>query len=452
MRLNLQLKLWILLLVVMVTTLSSAVLVRNLLVRDFRAYGEGQALDRLYQTQAILEGYYQQKQVFRQEDVVDIFAWAWLSGLDLRLLDKQGSLVLDSMQALELLPVAMRQRVLDSTNRQPQVVQNKELQPYPLFSAGIEIGTLEAALPHLDHENLFVSSSNKFLIYSIFTLGFISVLLSIIAAKKITKPLKELAVVAKDLADGNAINHVQVRGNDEISRLATSFNKMAGKLKQQEQLRKQLVSNAAHELRTPLMIMQGELEGMLDRVVPVSDTALQSLLDETARLGRILDGVDELTMAQAALFTLDCRQIKLVPLLQKLMERFQHQAAEQQVKIDISGDEELTANIDPEQFARIIINLTSNAFKAMPNGGNFSINLAKDGDKLLLSLIDTGTGIDPAQLPDIFERFYKGTKGGLGLGLAIVKELVEAHNWLITVKSELGEGTYFKIVIPKYIK
>jgi len=452
MRLNLQFKLWILLLVVMVITLSSAVLVRNLLVRDFNAYAEGQALDRLYQTQAILEGYYQQKQGWDQKELADIFAWAWLDGLDLRLLDNGDQLILSSAQALELLPSAMQQRVLASAGRQLKTARDEEFQPYPLFLAGIEIGTLEAALTVPDHENLFISSSNKFLTYSVVTLGCISILLSVVAAKRISDPLRKLTLVAEDLADGHKINQVQVGGNDEISRLASSFNKMAGKLKQQEQLRKQLVSNAAHELRTPLMIMQGELEGMLDQVIPVSDAALQSLLDETARLGRILDGVDELTRAQTATLMLNRQQIKLIPFLQNLLLRFEHQTLEQQIKTSIIGDTELTASIDPELFARIIINLVTNAFRAMPSGGSFSINVNKTGNNILFELADTGTGIEAELLPNIFERFSKGKKGGLGLGLAIVKELVEAHDGLISVESETGKGTKFQIVIPDMVR
>ncbi len=200
-------------------------------------------------------------------------------------------------------------------------------------------------------------------------LGLTAVILSFLAARRISRPLQELTAAAEGLANGAPGSRVRAEGNDEIGRLATAFNRMADSLEAQEQLRKQLVSNAAHELRTPLMIIRGELEGMIDGLLPTTPEALQSLHDEATRLATILDGVDELSRAQAAGLQLQRQEFILLPLLQGIISRFSRSAEEQQVTITLTGDRTVSAWIDPDRFTQIITNLISNALKAMPHGG-----------------------------------------------------------------------------------
>jgi two-component system sensor histidine kinase BaeS len=276
-----------------------------------------------------------------------------------------------------------------------------------------------------------------------------AVILSFFAARRISRPLQELTAAAEGLAEGNPGLRVQVATTDEIGSLAASFNRMAESLEAQERLRKQLVSNAAHELRTPLMVIRGELEGMIDGLLPTTPEALQSLHDEAARLAAILDGVDELTRAQSSALTINLQSTALVPFFQQIVSRFTTLASEQDIRITVKGDPALQARIDRDQFTRIIINLATNAFRAMPRGGQFDILVTKSNEHAVcFDIMDTGNGIEPEQLSHIFERFYKGKDGGLGLGLAIVKELVEAHGGTISVSSELGKGTCFLLELP----
>ncbi len=449
MQFNLQKKLMLLLLAVIVITLSSAVLVRNLLVRDFRAFGEGRMIDRLYQIQAVLEGRYQQQLKWQSKQIADDLVWARLMGFETRLFDAEGNPVLDTRQALSMIPDSMQQRVAASLAQQEQTAEPGEFHSYPLFMGGEEIGHLDVRFPRPPREQFFISSSNKFLTYSVLGLGLIAIILSVIAARRLARPLQELTAAAEGIAAGNAARRVQTAGHDEIGRLAAAFNQMADALEQQERMRKQLVSNAAHELRTPLMVIRGELEGMLDGLLPTSKDALQSLHDETSRLTGILDGVDELTRAQAAFFTLQLREVPLLPFLGEVLSRFTRQAEEQRVQIAVEGDRGISVRIDPDLFTRIIINLISNALRAMPDGGLLRIaGLSESADSVAITVADTGEGIPEDQLPHIFERFYKGSEGGLGLGLAIVKELVEAHKGVISVTSKPGMGTCFRIELP----
>jgi two-component system, OmpR family, sensor histidine kinase BaeS len=449
MHFSLQRKLLFLLTLVILIALSSSILLRNFVIRDFKAFGEGRMLDRLYQVQAVLEGRYEQAGGWQKPQVANDLVWAWLSGIELRLYDTDNRLVLDTEQALASLPKVMQQRIAASTNRHPPAPQSSEFQSYPLFLRGEEIGHLDLRLPQPVHETFFISSSNRFLVYSVLGLGLIAVVLSFFAARRISRPLQELTAAAEGLASGDPGRRVQTVTNDEIGRLAATFNRMADTLEAQERLRKQLVSNAAHELRTPLMVIRGELEGMIDGLFPTTPEALQSLHDEAARLAAILDGVDELTRAQASSLTLNLQSTKLVRFFSQVVSRFAPQATEQQIRITVEGDSSLKTRIDRDLFTRIIINLATNAFRAMPNGGQFDILVTKTNTHSIdIAIMDTGSGIEPELLPHIFERFYKGKHGGLGLGLAIVKELAEAHQGNISVSSTFGKGTCFLIQLP----
>ncbi len=449
MRFSLQRKLLVLLGVVTLLALSSALLLRSLIIQDFKAFGEGRMLDRLYQVQAVLEGHYAQSGRWQRDQVESDLVWAWLSGIDIRLYDQDERLVLSREQAIQRLSPIMQQRIAASTARMPHADTTTEYQPYPLFYQGEEIGHIEARLPRPLHEAFFIRSSNRFLAYSVIGLGAAAILLSILAARRISRPLQELTRATAGLAEGTVYRHVTVRTNDEIGQLAASFNRMVDTLEAQERLRKQLVSNAAHELRTPLMVIRGELEGMLDGLLPITPESLQSLHDEVNRLSTILDGVDELTRAQAGLAGLDLHQTRLLPFFNQIVSRFARQADEQQIALRVIADDSLTVPLDPDQFTRILINLISNALRAMPQGGTLTLTARQSGnDTVSIALDDTGYGIAPEELPHIFERFYKGKQGGLGLGLAIVKELVEAHHGSISASSTMGSGTSFVITLP----
>lgn len=449
MRFSLYRKLLLLFCLVILIALSSSVLLRNFVINDFKSFGEGRVLDRLYQIQAVLEGRYERNLGWRPDQIGDDFIWAWLSGIELRLYDADNNLVLDTGQALANLPPAMLQRIRAIYSRPPLPDNSSEFQSYPLFLKSEEIGRLEALLPRPVHEDFFIHSSNRFLAYSVIGLGLIAALLSFLSARRLSRPLHELTLAAEQLAAGITARRVQVTDNDEIGRLSLTFNRMADSLEAQERLRKQLVSNAAHELRTPLMVIRGELEGMMDGLLPTTSAAMQSLHDETVRLANILDGVDELTRAQAASQNLKLKKTQLVPFFRQALARFESQAAARKVTIAVNGDDELYLLIDPDIFTRIIINLASNSLRAMPDGGQLDINVTQTTScRAHVNITDTGAGIDPEQLPHIFERFHKGKNGGLGLGLAIVKELVEAHDGTIKVFSELGNGANFMIELP----
>jgi len=445
---SLQRKLLLPLLLVTLIALSSGVLLRSFIIRDFRAFAEGRSIDRLYQVLAVLEGRFAEDNGWQQKRLATDLIWANQMGFEIRLYDHQGLLIITTDQALSGLPPLMRKRISASTEGLPEAGP-EDYHPYPLFLQGQEIGHLEVRIPRPIKEELFIRSSNLFLLYSTAGMGLLAVLLSVLLARRLSRPLQRLTTAAEGIASGDLGQRVPLNTNDEIGRLATAFNTMADSLEGHERLRKQLVSNAAHELRTPLMVIRGELEGMLDGVLPSSPEALQSLHQETGRLTAILDGVDELSRAEASFLSLQREEVQLKLLCEGIATRFGRLAEDKQARIVVACPDGLTVWADPDRLSQILINLLTNALKALPDQGRVELRATETDQTAVIELSDNGHGISPELLPHIFERFYKGAQGGLGLGLAIVRELVAAHNGTIEVDSEPGRGTTFILRLPK---
>jgi two-component system sensor histidine kinase BaeS len=242
---------------------------------------------------------------------------------------------------------------------------------------------------------------------------------------------------------------VTINGYDEIGKLGGSFNRMAESLESQEKLRRRLVAGAAHELRTPLAIISGELEGMIDGILPTSRQGLQSMHDEAARLTSILNGLDDLTRAESSILCLQQESFALQPFLTAICGRFERLFAEKNAILLLDCPAELMLYADPDRVSQIVINLVTNALKAISAGGRVTIVASGQDDAVCLEVADNGTGMDEEEITHIFERFFKGSGGGLGLGLAIVKELVAVHNATIAVNSRPGEGTTFRVTFPR---
>jgi len=447
MRLNLRGKFLLLFLAVVAVSLSAAILLRGFIIRDFKSYMDGESQDRIQRLIAQLEGGYDTNGAWKRESLTADLTWALQMGIETRLFDADGEKLLDTRTAIGLLTPLMRKRVLEVNDYDPDSTAG-EFTPYPLFLKGAEIGRLEARLFNPLKEEYFIHSSNRFLAASLALLGILAFVISLVASRRLAKPIHELSEAAGDIADGNLARRVTIPGRDEIGRLAVNFNRMAESLEAQEKLRRRLVSGAAHELRTPLAIISGELEGMIDGVLPASRDGLQSMHDEAARLTMILNGLDDLTRAESSLLNLRREQIELKPFLSAITGRFERIFTEKHAVILLDCPDNLTLSADPDRLSQIIINLITNAQKAVGTGGRVSVIALRGENSIRLEVIDNGGGIVKEEIPHIFERFYKGSGGGLGLGLAIVKELVAAHGGSVEVRSGAGEGAKFIVTFP----
>ena len=447
MRCSLRCKFLLLFMLFSAIALSSAFVLRGFVMRDFGRYLEGESQDRIQRVVALLEGGYDQNAGWQRDRLATDLAWALQVGIEVQLFDAAGGKVIDSEQAVSALTPLMRRRVLDSTGYDPRAITGIAV-PYPLYLRGEEIGHLEVRPLDRVKEDYFVRSSNRVLLVSVTILGLVSVIAGIVASRRLARPILELVDASGDIAAGNLSRRVKNAGADEIGRLSQSFNCMAHDLEAQEKLRRTLLSNAAHELRTPLAIISGELEGMLDGVLPTDRSALHSLHEEARRLTAILDGVDELSRAEASTLNLKKESFVLRPYLSHIAGRFERIFAEKDAVLSLDCPDQLEINADPDRLSQIVINLISNSIKAVSSGGRVAIIASSEGNRICLEITDDGGGISEDDLPHIFERFYKGRNGGLGLGLAIVRELVTAHGGTVSASSSGSLGTSFRVVLP----
>jgi two-component system, OmpR family, sensor histidine kinase BaeS len=444
---SLWIKFLLLLFAVSIIALSAALILRSLMIHDFREFLEGEQEDHVYWVTADLEASYDTNGRWQNDSVRRDVVWAYMLGFETRLMDRKGAVVIDTDRALKTLPLLAKQRITElSTLRSAE--ETGPFIPYPLFVRDREIGRLEVRFLNPKRERVYIERSNTFLIVALGVLGGLVVLLSVVFSGRMTRPLKKMASAAAAISEGDFSKRVDVTAQDELGRLSHAFNRMADTLQTQELLRKKMIANVAHELRTPLTAMQGELEGMIDGLIPANKDQLQSLCEESERLRKMLDGMEELTQAQASRLTLKKKSVEMKPFLETIVERLTRPAVEKRITVRLECKEGVTAHADPDRLSQIVINLVSNALKAVDGGGTVTVGAARAESATVIEIRDTGRGIKEEDLPFIFERFYSGSSGGLGLGLAIVRELVDAHGGTIDVKSTYGAGSVFSVHLP----
>jgi two-component system sensor histidine kinase BaeS len=276
------------------------------------------------------------------------------------------------------------------------------------------------------------------------------VALAILALRRISVPLDDLLEAAGRVAEGDYSTRVQEKGLPEVRSLARAFNNMASRLHQADEQRRNLLADATHELLTPLTVIQGNLEGMLDGVYPADETNLRGLLDETNFLSHVMEDLRTLALAESGALQLKKEPTDLLPFLRDVTSVFQSQASSAGVTITVNVAANLPwLEIDPSRMRQVLVNLLANDMRYSPAGGTIKLTCEIDGKNILLTVQDDGPGIPPDDLQHIFERFYKSTdSGGMGLGLAIAKHLVEAHGGSITAENAPDRGTIFRILLP----
>lgn len=450
-------KLWfrvfLILISVSAIALSSALVVRELMVRDFRGYLEGEIEDRASWITTSLESTFEKYSVWPNPEIIENTVWALMLGFEMKLYDADGSAVIDTDSAVNILSPYVKKRIVAISSLRYKDATSR-FQPYALFLSGKEIGRVELRFLRSQKELFFIKRSNRLLILSLLGMGGAAVLLSVIFSKRLTTPVEQLTRAVTAIAEGNLASRVGASGIDEISRLAEAFNKMAHALEIQESLRKKMTSNIAHELRTPVSSIRGELEGMMDGLIPLDQEHIQSLHAEIGRFKAIIEGLEELSSAEASSLSLEKQPISLDTFLRSIIERYRKMFSDKGVGLDLDCKETITLQADPDRLSQVVINLLSNALKATEKNGKVEVKVKamaeekEEGKSITIEVSDTGEGIKKEDLPFIFERFYKVSKGGLGLGLAITKELVLAHEGTITASSEYGKGATFTVSLP----
>lgn len=301
------------------------------------------------------------------------------------------------------------------------------------------------------------------------SLAFVTaVLVSTFVTRRIVKPVQEMKAASQRIADGRYDERVQVTGEDELSELGRSFNRMAYELARTEERRRQLIGDVAHELRTPLSSIKSVMEGLQDGVLPAEPQTFASVEQEANRLQRLVRDLEELSRAEAGQIRLEKEWVDPAALVETAVSRLRPQFADKQVSLESNVPPTLpTIHVDPARMMQVLLNLLGNALQYTPSGGRVTVQCSVNSEQvsvnglphtapfLQISIRDSGIGITAEQLTHIFERFYRVDKsrsragGGSGIGLTISRHLVEAHNGRLTPSSPgVNQGSTFTVDLP----
>jgi len=277
--------------------------------------------------------------------------------------------------------------------------------------------------------------------------------LSAILASRIARPLRDIARAASQISKGEYGARVSPAGPEELAGLAESFNSMAASLQEQERLRGELIANAAHELRTPLTNLQGYLEALRDEVIPADRATFESLWDEAERLVRLSRSLDVLAEGDSIGAARPLMTVDVSGAVASAADLVAPAMAQAGLEFETDLEPSLKAIAEPDGLAQVLGNLLQNAVRYTPSGGTVRLCAERRSEGVLVSVTNTGSDIPAADLPHVFERFYRVEKsraaahGGAGIGLAIVRQLVESFGGLVGVESG-NRSTRFWFSLP----
>ncbi|MES2870213.1 MAG: sensor histidine kinase efflux regulator BaeS [Pseudomonadota bacterium] len=290
--------------------------------------------------------------------------------------------------------------------------------------------------------------------------GVISLLLAMLIAwwiaRTLLDPVKRVAAATHRLAAGEYSNRVAVSSNDEVGQLARDFNQLAYTLERNEKMRREFMADVSHELRTPLSILRGELEAIEDGVRTLDHASMKSLQGEVGMLSKLVDDLYELSLADVGALTYRKSDCELNELLEESAAMFQERfnAAHLRLELDLPT-QPLLLEADPKRLQQLFSNLLENAVRYTDAGGLLRISAAIEGEDLRINFIDSGPGVDPQQLPRLFERFYRAeasrnrASGGAGLGLAICHSIALAHGGGLSADHSPLGGLWLSLRLPR---
>jgi signal transduction histidine kinase len=328
----------------------------------------------------------------------------------------------------------------------------------PVEVTGRRVGTVIDVVraPALNpREAQYLASTNRALALAALAAAMIALLVGILLARNLTRPLRDLTRAIHAMMAGELKQEVPVRSADELGMLTQSFNRLSADLTHANELRRQMTADIAHDLRTPLTVINAYIDGLRDGVFKPTPERFEAMHAEMQHLQRLVEDLRTLSLADAGELPMQRVPVDCSALLDRLAAAYAPQAAAHQITLQVSVRSELPEIVaDPERIVQVLGNLVTNALRYTPSGGQITLSASWQGGAVALAVGDTGAGIAPDALPHIFDRFYRGDRARSqesdesGLGLAIAKAITEAHGGRIEVESKIGRGTTFTVLLP----
>lgn len=353
---------------------------------------------------------------------------------------------------------ASGQVVYDETGSYQTLSKSQRKQAIPIEQEGETVGYLLISVGNggsTGPAQAFLTLITQSLVQAGIVAGLLGLLLGFLIARHLSNPLDRLARAARRLSHGDLGQRVPVSGSDEVMEVMTAFNEMAEALQRSEQLRQNMIADIAHELRTPLSVIQGNLQAMLDGVYPMTEEEIARIYDETLLLNRLVNDLRALTQAEAGQLHLNLVSVQPAGLIAEVAEMFGAAARELDISLETQSAPALPLiQADPDRLRQVFANLISNALRHTPAGGRIALAAARAGDAVRFSVSDTGPGLTPEEQAHVFERFWRADasrsrdKGGSGLGLTIARYLIEAHGGEMGVESAPDQGAVFWFTLP----
>lgn len=308
----------------------------------------------------------------------------------------------------------------------------------------------------------FNNAVNESLLFSALAAFIAAVIVSLFISRQVVAPVRRIMVASQHIAEGHYSERVQIPGNpdkedmDELAQLSQSFNQMTLALEKAETLRKQLIGDIAHELRTPLSIIKGSMEGLIDGVLPAGKDTYFQVHQEAERLQRLVDDLQDLNRVESGAIRLTRESTSIKGLIENTAKRLSRQFEEKGVSLGLDIPDGIPqVSVDTDRIGQVFINLIGNSLQFTPTGGSVLISGEEQNSQILIKISDTGIGLSADNISKIFTRFYRVDKsrsragGGSGIGLTIAKHLVESHGGKIGAESEgLGKGSTFWVLLP----
>ena len=369
----------------------------------------------------------------------------------LRLVDAQGIVLIDTRN--EMAGALLSKDDLDQAI---PLVANSQTVGYLLPEGGVGFTRTD--------ETALLKRINQAAITAGLIAVSVSLLLALLLAYRLLRPIRDLTQAANQLAQGDLTQQVPVHGNDELANLGRAFNQMAASLEEAEQSRRAMTADIAHELRNPLAVQRANLEALQDGIYPLTSENLNPVLEQNYLLNRLVEDLRTLALVDSGQLALECTPTDLSVLASRVVNRHRPQADARSVSLNVSASELVPLILlDPGRMEQILGNLLSNALRYTPEGGQIDIETTyptkgttkpNDIDTVRLTVHDTGPGIPPEALPHLFDRFFRGDRarcrdeGSTGLGLAIARQLVQAHGGDLTAHNHPLGGAVFTVTLP----